>query len=77
MQSLSIVKHGSELLKALGELEKTDAIRKVGDRVGLFRITISAMMKACEEFVTLTAEVILQRLFPPFTYSETFAVLAC
>ncbi|VDN03163.1 unnamed protein product [Thelazia callipaeda] len=50
-----ISKHGSELLKALNSLEKTDAVKAVGERINLFKITTAAMMKACEEFVTLTA----------------------
>ncbi|CAG9538839.1 unnamed protein product [Cercopithifilaria johnstoni] len=51
-----ISKHGSELLKAMSELEKTERIKTVIERINLFKITTAAMMKACEEFVTLTAE---------------------
>lgn len=41
----------------MGELEKTERIKAVAERINLFKITTAAMMKACEEFVTLTAEV--------------------
>ncbi|VDK75212.1 unnamed protein product [Litomosoides sigmodontis] len=51
-----ISKHGSELLRAMGDLEKTEGIKAVTERINLFKITIAAMMKACEEFVALTAE---------------------
>lgn len=39
------------------DLEKTERIKAVAERINLFKITTAAMMKACEEFVTLTAEV--------------------
>uniref|UniRef100_A0A1I8ETP1 Oxysterol-binding protein n=2 Tax=Wuchereria bancrofti TaxID=6293 RepID=A0A1I8ETP1_WUCBA len=51
-----ISKHGSELLKAMSDLEKTGKIKALAERINLFKITTAAMMKACEEFVTLTAE---------------------
>uniref|UniRef100_A0A915PTZ6 Oxysterol-binding protein n=1 Tax=Setaria digitata TaxID=48799 RepID=A0A915PTZ6_9BILA len=51
-----ISKHGSELLKAMNDLEKTERIKAVAERINLFKITTAAMMKACEEFVALTAE---------------------
>uniref|UniRef100_A0A0R3RJ87 Oxysterol-binding protein n=1 Tax=Elaeophora elaphi TaxID=1147741 RepID=A0A0R3RJ87_9BILA len=51
-----ISKHGSELLKAMSDLEKTERIKALSERINLFKITTAAMMKACEEFVTLTAE---------------------
>lgn len=44
-------------MKALNDLEKIDAVKAVTERVNLFKITTAAMIKACEEFVILTAEV--------------------
>ncbi|VDN32146.1 unnamed protein product [Gongylonema pulchrum] len=51
-----ISKYGTDLLKALNDLEKTETVKTVSERLNLFKITTAAMMKACEEFVTLTAE---------------------
>ncbi|KAM3724124.1 Oxysterol-binding protein [Dirofilaria immitis] len=51
-----ISKHGSELLKAMNDLERTEKTKALAERINLFKITTAAMMKACEEFVTLTAE---------------------
>lgn len=41
----------------MSDLEKTEVINKVSGRVNLFKVTTASMMRACEEFVTLTAKV--------------------
>ncbi|VDN52401.1 unnamed protein product [Dracunculus medinensis] len=51
-----IAKHGNELLKTLNELEIPDTTRLINERISLFKLTTSAMIKACGEFLNITAK---------------------